>query len=147
MKTRRINIAIALLVVLLLGIFIYYKLVQSQGQPAPATPGSNAPTAQEIERCKQNGESMWLLFRSVTCPPCREMKKIYDRLEPEYKGKVEFISINVDDRENAGLAKEYGITYIPATFIIDSNGKINYQEIGLIPEEDLRVKLDKVVKP
>ncbi len=147
MKTKPINVAILVVVVILLGIFFYYKLVQPQDEPEPSTPASNSPAAQEIESGKQNGESMWLLFRSATCPPCREMKKIYDRLEPEYKGKVRFISVDVDDRENAGLAKEYGITYIPATFIIDSNGELSYQEIGLMPEEDLRAELDKVVKP
>jgi thiol-disulfide isomerase/thioredoxin len=147
MKTKPVNLAILAVAVILLGIFIYAKLVPPQEQPAPGTPTSNSPAAQEIESGKQNGESMWLLFRSDTCPPCREMKKIYDRLEPEYKGKVRFISIDVDNTENAGLAKEYGITYIPATFIIDSNGELSYQEIGLMPEEDLRAELDKVVKP
>lgn len=147
MKSKPINWAILAVVVILLGIFIYSKLVQPQSQPAPTTPTSNSPVAQEIERGKQNGDSMWLLFRSATCPPCREMKKIYDRLEPEYKGKVKFIAIDVDNRENAGLTKEYGVTYIPASFIIDSNGELSYQEIGLIPEEDLRAELDKVVKP
>ena len=147
MKSKPINWAILAVAVILLGIFIYSKLVQPQSHPAPTTPTSNSPVAQEIKNGKQNGESMWLLFRSDTCPPCREMKKIYDRLEPEYKGKVKFIAIDVDDRENAGLTKEYGVTYIPATFIIDSNGEISYQEIGLMPEEDLRAELDKVVKP
>lgn len=147
MKSKSINVAIVLLVVLLLGIFIYLKLVPIQDQPAPVTPTSNSPATEEIKNGKQNGESMWLLFRSDTCPPCREMKKIFDRLEPEYKGKVKFISIDVDNRENAGLAKEYGVTYIPATFIIDSNGELSYQEIGLMPEEDLQAELDKVVKP
>ena len=147
MKTKPVNLAILAVTVILLAIFFYYKLGQPQEQPAPTTPTSNSPAAQEIESGKQNGESMWLLFRSATCPPCREMKKIYDRLEPEYKGKVRFISVDVDDRENAGLVKEYGITYIPATFIIDSNGELSYQEIGLMPEKDLRAQLDKVVKP
>ena len=147
MKIKPINIAILIIAVIVLGIFIYSKLVQPQNQPAPVTPTSNSPAAQEIESGKQNGESMWLLFRSATCSPCREMKKIYDRLEPVYKGKVNFIAIDVDNRENAGVAKEYGVTYIPATFIIDSNGKNSYQEIGLMPEEDLRAELDKVVKP
>ena len=147
MKIKPVNIAILTVVVILLGSFVYYKLVQPQSQPAPTAPASNSSAAREIESGKQNGDSMWLLFRSDTCPPCREMKKIYDRLEPEYKGKVKFIAIDVDDKENAGLAKEYGVTFIPAIFIIDSNGEITCQEIGLMPEEDLRAELDKVVKP
>ena len=142
MKLKPINIAI-LVVVLLLGIFIYYKMVQPQ---APTAPESDASAAAQIEDGRQQGESMWLLFRSDTCPSCVELKKVYDRLEPEYQGKVQFISIDVNDKTNAQLAQEYGITYIPATFIIDSEGELSYEQVGLIEEEELRAELDKVVK-
>lgn len=144
MKLKPINMAIIAVVVLLLGIFIYYKFIQPKTEPNPAPLSSAA--AQQIEAGKKQGESMWLLFRSATCPACVEMMKIYNRLKPEYEGKVKFIAIDVDDKENAQLAQDYGITYIPGTFIIDSKGKITYQQIGLIPEEELRAELDKVVK-
>lgn len=145
MKLKPINVAIIAVIVLLLGVFLYYKFIQPRTESSP-TPGSSA-AAQQIEAGKQAGESMWLLFRSATCPPCVEMKKIYDRIEPEYEGKVQFIAIDVNDKENAQLVQDYGITYIPATFIIDGEGKLSYQEIGLIAEKDLRAELDKVVKP
>ncbi len=75
-----------------------------------------------------------------------ELKKIYDRLEPEYQGKVRFITIDVDDSDNSSLAQEYGIAYVPTTFIIDGEGAISYQEVGLMAEDDLRAELDKVVQ-
>lgn len=144
MQLKPNNTAIMVIVVLLLGSFAYYKFVQPEADPMPLAESSAA--AQQIEAGKQQGESMWLLFRSATCAPCVEMKKIYDHIEPEYKGKVRFIAIDVNDKGNAQLVKDYGITYIPATFIIDSKGKLSYQEVGLIEEENLRAELDKVVK-
>jgi thioredoxin-like negative regulator of GroEL len=144
MKLKPINIIILVLVVLLLGIFIYYKMLQPQAPTAPKS--GTGVSAQQIEEGRQQGESMWLLFRSDTCPSCVELKKVYDRLEPEYKGKVRFISIDVNDKNNAQLAQEYGISYIPATFIIDGEGELSYEQVGIIEEDELRAELDKVVK-
>ena len=119
---------------------------------APAT--SATPTeskiplssAATIEEAKKNGESMWLLFRSTTCAPCVEMQKIFAQLESDYKGKVRFISIDVNDRNNIELIKTWKIQYIPTTFIIDGAGKLNYQNVGIIPVENFKKELNKVVK-
>ncbi len=143
MKQKPINLAIIVIMVLLLSIFLYYKFTQPENESVPA-PGSSA--ARQIEAGKQAGESMWLLFSSANCQYCVELKKIYDRLEPEYQGKVRFITIDVDDSDNSSLAQEYGIAYVPTTFIIDGEGAISYQEVGLMAEDDLRAELDKVVQ-
>jgi thioredoxin 1 len=119
---------------------------------APA--GSATPTevktllssAAAIEQAKKNGESMWLLFRSTTCIPCVEMQKVFDQLEPNYKGKVRFIAIDVNDKKNMEVLRTWKIQYIPTSFIIDSSGKVNYQNVGVIPVEDLKKELNKVVK-
>ncbi|MEN6327234.1 MAG: thioredoxin family protein [Syntrophomonas sp.] len=102
--------------------------------------------AAAIEQGKANGESMWLLFRSETCAPCVQKKKVFDQLQPEYEGKVCFISIDVDDQENQELCGEWGIQYIPATFILDREGKLSYENVGFFPVEDLKKELDRVVK-
>ncbi|MDD2619463.1 MAG: thioredoxin family protein [Syntrophomonadaceae bacterium] len=107
------------------------------------TPLSAAAT---IEQTKANGESMWLLFRSQTCAPCVEMKKVFDQLQLEYQGKVRFIAIDVDEPDNQELAEEWKIQYIPSTFILNSEGKLSYKNIGLFPVEDLKKELDRVVK-
>ncbi len=123
--------------------------------PENKTPASSAASTESqiplssaatIEQAKKNGESMWLLFRSTTCAPCVEMQKIFDQLQSDYKGKVRFISIDVDDRNNIGLVRTWKIQYIPTSFIIDSSGNVNYQNVGIIPVEDLKKELTKVVK-
>ncbi len=102
--------------------------------------------AEAIELAKKNGESMWLLFRSATCAPCVEMQKVFAQLEPDYKGKMRFISIDVNDRMNIELVKSFKIQYIPTTFIIDGSGNISYQNVGIISTDDLKKELNKVVK-
>ena len=99
-----------------------------------------------IEKAKKNGDSMWLLFRSTTCVPCVEMQKVFDKLEPDYKGKVRFIAIDVNEQNNIETLKTWRIQYIPTTFIVDGTGKVSYQNVGVIPTEDLKKELNKVVK-
>jgi len=141
---HNINTAIIVILILLLAILAYQKFTQPESESRFLT--ETTSVAQQIEEGKEAGESMWLLFGSDTCPYCVDMKKIYDRIKPEYQGKVRFITIDVNAGENAQLAQDYGITYIPATFIINSQGKISYQEVGLLKEEKLRAELDKVVE-
>ena len=128
---------------------------KSNPEPATSPVVSNEPAvkdqapknaAEAIEQAKKNGESMWLLFRSTTCIPCVEMQKVFDQVEPDYKGKVRFIAIDVNDRNNIEIQKSWRIQYIPTTFIIDSTGKVSYQNVGVIPTEDLKKELNKVVK-
>ena len=129
--------------------------VSSAGTAENKAPASSAaPTeskiplssAATIEEAKKNGESMWLLFRSTTCAPCVEMQKIFDQLESDYKGKVRFIAIDVNDRTNIEILRSWKIKYIPTTFIIDGTGKLSYQNVGIIPTVDLKKELNQVVK-
>ncbi len=137
---------------ILLALFGYSYYVNQSA--VPALPEKEAAldnrsqlnTAETIEQAQNNGESMWLLFRSATCAPCIEMQKVFDQLESDYTGKVRFIAIDVDDRNNIELVKKWKIQYIPASFIVDGAGKLSYQNVGIIPTEDLQKELNKVVK-
>lgn len=125
--------------------------IKAEQPVSPLASNTSKPTtplnaAAAIEQAKANGESMWLLFRSQSCAPCVEMKKVFDQLQPDYKGKVRFISIDVDDAENRELVEEWRIQYIPATFILNTQGKLSYENVGFFPVEDLKKELDRVVK-
>jgi len=156
MKNGRIVVIVSFLIILVPFGFSYY------GKKAPSPPqqdkqtsvSSAAPTenkiplssAATIEEAKKNGENMWILFRSTTCAPCVEMQKIFDQLQPDYKGKVRFIAIDVNDRNNIEIIRTWKIQYIPTSFIVDSTGKVCYQNVGVVPVEDLQKELNKVVK-
>lgn len=148
-KIRNIVITGFLIALAVLG-YSYYA-AQAPGPELPdnttAIENNNQQnTAKTIKQAQNEGQSMWLLFRSSTCAPCVEMQRLFNQLESDYKGKVRFISIDVDDRNNTELVQEWKIQYIPATFIIDGSGKLSYQNVGIIPVEDLQKELNKVVK-
>lgn len=113
-------------------------------RPDPEENQANDGAAVQIDRVLQEGQPAWLLFRTSTCPACAELKETFDRLQPEYEGKVVFIDINLDVAENYELGREYRIGYVPQTYIINSAGEITYRMVGNTPEEELRRELDRV---
>ncbi len=62
-------------------------------------------------------------------------------LENRFQGQVEFIIADVDDPQGKQLAGKFGVGLIPAIFIIDAQGKIIFQDTGLVPEDTLAQKL------
>lgn len=137
-----------MLVIIILAAYAWYVEGHHDAQlPDSQTRVSQGHNAQIIEKAASNGDSMWLLFRSGSCAPCIEMKKVFDLLQPEYTGKVRFISIDVDDEDNAALVKKYQIRYIPTTYIINCKGTVSYHQVGIVSEDELKKELNKVVKP
>ena len=43
------------------------------------------------------------------------------------------------------LLREYPVTYVPASFIMDKNGEISFSAIGVLKAEEIKAELDKVV--
>ncbi|HOQ09040.1 MAG TPA: thioredoxin family protein [Syntrophomonadaceae bacterium] len=137
MLNRRTLILVAITVVLI-------GLIFFSNRPDPEENQANDGAAVQIDRVLQEGQPAWLLFRTSTCPACAELKETFDRLQPEYEGKVVFIDINLDVAENYELGREYRIGYVPQTYIINSAGEITYRMVGNTPEEELRRELDRV---
>jgi thioredoxin 1 len=68
-------------------------------------------------------------FYAEWCGPCQMTGPIIDdlALSSEYKKKVRFVKINVD--QNQELASQYNVMSIP-TFIIFKDGKETHQFVG-----------------
>jgi thioredoxin 1 len=81
-------------------------------------------------------------FWAVWCGPCRMVAPIVDELSEEYKGKMEFAKINVDDSPQ--IASSYNVMSIP-TLIVFKEGKPFEQVVGYRPKKDIQKVLDKVL--
>jgi thioredoxin 1 len=81
-------------------------------------------------------------FWASWCQPCLIMKPVFESLALEYKGRINFASLNVDD--NKSIAQQYGIMSIPY-FILFKNGKPMDRVIGAIGREGLKRLLSKYV--
>jgi thioredoxin 1 len=69
---------------------------------------------------------------------------IIDELSEEYKDKVEFAKVNVD--EASKIAANYNVMSIP-TIIVFKGGKPFEQVIGYRPKKDIQKMLDKALAP
>ena len=78
-------------------------------------------------------------FWAPWCGPCKMLTPILEELAGEYKGKVTFGKLNVD--ENPGVASKYGIVSIP-TILFIKGGSVVDQQVGLLAKGPLKAKID-----
>jgi len=81
-------------------------------------------------------------FYADWCGPCRMMAPIFEKLSSEYKGKLKFVKVNVD--ENQELAVNFGIQGIPA-LVIAKQGKEIDRIVGFAPEESIKEKINSII--
>ncbi len=76
------------------------------------------------------------------CGPCKMLTPIIEELAEEYTDKVKVGKLNIDD--NPQTATKYGINSIP-TILFIKNGEIADKQIGLLPKDPLKVKIDALL--
>ncbi len=81
-------------------------------------------------------------FYAEWCPPCYVVSEMLEELESEYRGRVKFVKVDVDEHEE--LAEEYEIMSVP-TIAIFHRGELVDGMIGVIKKEQLREKLDALL--
>ena len=81
-------------------------------------------------------------FWAPWCGPCKQIAPIVEKLSEEYKDKLKFCKINVD--ENHDTASKYHVMSIP-TLIFFKKGELAGQTVGGVSEKTLRSKIQDLL--
>jgi thioredoxin 1 len=81
-------------------------------------------------------------FWAPWCGPCRMMGPVVDKLSEEFKGKLKFCKLNVD--ENPEAAKKYQVMSIPLLLFF-KGGQPMDQSLGAVPDSVIRSKSEALL--
>ena len=81
-------------------------------------------------------------FWAEWCGPCKMLSPTIEIIAEKYNGKVKVGKVNVD--KSPLIAQKYGVRGIP-NILVFSNGTIQEQLIGNVPESDISNILDKLI--
>lgn len=81
-------------------------------------------------------------FGANWCGPCKNIKPVFEQLAKQYKGKIAFASVNIDNAKD--LAASLGITSIPV-FLFLKNGQ-EYKKFVGANQGELKSTLEKLDK-
>ena len=71
------------------------------------------------------------------------MQPVVDRLKGDYEGTVEFRLVDADkDPEANALMAKYGAQYVPTFVLLNSDGSVSKQFVGVVEEAVIREALD-----
>jgi len=149
-KKKNIRTILLILGILILIIAVYFLKTQKKLWDDTANDNPKAVLADETaeehyERLIQNGEPIFMFFRSDSCEACLEMKKIVDQIFPDYEEKIAFIDVDAYDPQNNSLMKRAHIQAIPTLFFIDKNGQASYA-VGVMEAEQFQDQLQLLIE-
>jgi len=81
-------------------------------------------------------------FWAEWCGPCQMVAPIFEELSKEYKDRVNFYKMNVD--ENAQTPKKFSVSGIP-TMILFKEGQVAEQIVGAHTKEHIAEIINKTL--
>lgn len=153
------------------------KVATAPTTPLPKVTQIDAPAMQSLlKREGENQKPLLVNFWATWCAPCIEEFPELVKIDEDYKGKIDFITITLDDVEelNTGVPKflqrmkaemptyllktpdegeAISLVYkdwaggLPFTILFDGKNAVIYNRQGKIVDAVLRKELDKAILP
>ena len=95
------------------------------------------------ESFKNNGEKSYIIVYSAQwCGPCRMLSPILEELSIEYKDKIEFFKVDVD--EEYELSEYFNIRSVPTLLFVPLKGE-PVSQTGAFPKTELKKLITKYI--
>lgn len=172
MKKQRLVVRTVILVVLIAA--VAYTLYQNftKDQQTQVAIGQQAPNfvltdlqGHKHELSDYKGQGVFLNFWGTWCQPCETEMPYINNQYNQFKNKgVQVLAVNVGESniavsqfaeshnldfpividKNSQVQAEYGIDPLPATFLIDKNGKVVKYFTGQLTEDTVRDLMNQI---
>ncbi len=93
------------------------------------------------DKVMKSGLPVVVDFWAPWCGPCLMVAPILDKIAEEYAGRLIVAKVNTD--ENSEWAGKFGVMGIP-TMLFIQDGQLVHQQVGAVPEPNLRQLIDMV---
>lgn len=91
---------------------------------------------------QKSDKPLILDFWAPWCPPCREMKPVFEELANEFKEQYVFIGVNIE--EGKQIAEKYGVKRLP-TFKVIKNNTVIGTFTGCMDKQTFMEKVENVL--
>lgn len=145
--------------------------------PLPAGPKVTRIDIEGLRKLiKPNGKPLLINFWATWCDPCREEFPDLVKIDAAYKGKIDFVTVSLDDladintfvpkflRENKAEMPAYLLKTpdegaaielvskdwagnLPMTVLINTDGTTAYTKMGKVKSAVLTAEIDKLLSP
>lgn len=147
----RPRLSLTLLTLLLCAFASNAIAVEAERRPAPDFTLPSVPGGKPITLADYRGKVVYLDFWATWCPPCRRSFPWMDTLHERYaEDGLVIIAISIDGRRklverfveqmkpqflvlhdvDGDVSKDYAISAMPTTYLIDRKGKIAITHLG-----------------
>ena len=106
-------------------------------------------TGDRMDQGPAAGKPNYVIFYGEACFNSKHQARRTVSLYEKYKGRVNFVVIDLDQRESAAqeeLVKKYYKGYIPHVVILDAKGNALYNQAGEVEEQAVSEILDKALR-
>ena len=158
LRLRPVKLALELAFILL--VFMVLKSYMQRGLIDGLSPDIQAQllSGENVSLRPSNGKPLLLYFWATWCPVCRLSQNGVDAISKNHNvitiavnsGTVSdittFLSENklhfrVINDENETIARQFGVTGVPTSFVIDSRGNILFTDVGFTTSWGQRFRL------
>jgi peroxiredoxin len=171
---RKRRLVTRTIILLLLGAAVIYTLYANftKDTKQKVAVGAEAPDFALVDMqgnkhqlSDYRGQGVFLNFWGTWCPPCKKEMPYINNQYHQYKDKgVQVLTVDIQESELAvnqfadrlkldfpimidtdkEVMNTYGIDPLPATFLIDKNGKVVNYYTGALTEEKVREFMEKI---